>query len=110
MRWIILLALFQRYYWPTAISTMQSGKFVHTHVEVVGRVVYTRMQDDGDLHIKLANPADTTKWIIAECTPLLPCTRPTKGSLIRVRGISRLDPEHHWAEIHPVEYLWLAAP
>jgi len=62
MRLLLIALLLQRYYWPTAISTLQAGKAVHTHVEVVGRVVYTRTQDDGDLHIKIANPADTSKW------------------------------------------------
>lgn len=92
-----------RTYWPTAVSTLAAGRSVHTHVAVTGRVRFTRLEDDGDLHIRLDSPADTSKFIIAECIPALPCTRPARGSTITVKGISRFDPEHGWYEVHPVE-------
>lgn len=106
---IIALLLMQRTYWPTPIDTLWVGHQKHTHVAVTGRVAYTRTEDDGDLHIRLNSPTDSTKFVIAECIPALPCARPVKGSLITVWGISRFDPEHQWREVHPVES-WSAAP
>jgi hypothetical protein len=96
----------QRGYWPVTIDSMAIGRAKHTHVEVRGQVVYVRTQDDGDVHIKIANPwrlGTSYPFIIAECIPKLPCVRPRAGSDIIVRGISRKDPEHGWWEIHPVE-------
>jgi hypothetical protein len=92
-----------RYYWPTSIDTLWVGHQKHTHVAVTGRVAYTRTEDDGDLHIRLNSLTDSTKFVIAECIPALPCARPVTGRIITVRGISRLDVEHGWRECHPVE-------
>jgi hypothetical protein len=99
----------QRTYWPTPIDTLWVGHQKHTHVAVTGKVAYVRTEDDGDTHIRLNSLGDSTKFVIAECIPLIPCTRPTAGRVITVRGISRFDPEHLWREVHPVES-WALAP
>jgi hypothetical protein len=93
----------QRTYWPTPIDTLWVGHQRHTHIAVTGRVAYTATEGDGDLHIRLNSLTDSTKFIIAECIPQLPCARPVRGRVITVRGISRFDPEHAWRECHPVE-------
>lgn len=96
----------QRTYWTVTIDSAAIGRAKHTHVEIRGQVVYVRTQEDGDVHIKLANPwrlGTSYPFVIAECIPSLPCARPRAGSDIIVRGITRKDPEHGWWEIHPVE-------
>lgn len=98
---VVLLSL-QRFYWPTPLDTLAIGHQKHTHAEVRGTVVYVRREDDGDIHIKMTNPL-TGRFIIAECIPQLPCVPPKVGSVITVRGITRLDTEHGWRELHPVE-------
>lgn len=108
-----LLALedMQRYYWPTPLDSLAIGHAKHTHVEVRGTVVYARIEDDGDLHIRLADPWRTGTvypFVIAECIPSMPCVKPAVGADIIVRGVSRHDPEHGWWEIHPVES-WTSA-
>lgn len=102
----VVLLLAQRFYWPTPIDTLWVGHQKHTHVSVTGRVAYTRTEDDGDLHIRLNSLTDSTKYVVAECIPRLPCVRPLKGAVIVVQGISRYDIEHSWREIHPVENWW----
>lgn len=94
-----------RRYWVTSIDTLWIGHQKHTHTEVTGRVVYRRWEDDGDRHIKIASLSDSTKFIIAECIPALPCRAVSIGEIITVRGISRYDPEHDWREVHPVEWI-----
>jgi hypothetical protein len=99
-------ATISRTYWPTVLDTLAIGHAKHTHAEVRGQVVYVRTQEDGDVHIKLANPwrlGTSYPFVIAECIPQLPCAKPRVGADIIVRGITRWDPEHHWAELHPVE-------
>ena len=102
MLWLILFAL-QRTYWPTPIDTMWVGHQKHTHAAVTGRVAFCRSEDDGDRHIKLVSVTDSTKFIVAEIIPLIPLQCPKAGAIITVRGITRLDTEHLWREIHPVE-------
>lgn len=105
----MLLALsLSRTYWPVDLATYAQKGAVHTHIELTGYVTYTAFEDDGDLHIRLCDSPtvvgmDKAHCVIAECIPLLPCTRPTKGRQITVRGISRHDPEHNWQECHPLE-------
>ena len=99
LAWLLL-----RYYWPVTVAALASGSVKHTHVEVRGRVAYTRSEDDGDTHIKLRSLiAGDTSFVIAECIPKLPCRHPLAGEIITVRGISRRDGEHGWSEVHPVE-------
>lgn len=93
-----------RRYWPVPIDSLAVGRAKHTHVEVRGRVSAVRQEDDGDLHIVLQSLTSTT-FIVGECIPSLPCQRPRVGDTIRLRGISRRDPEHPWHEVHPVEAL-----
>lgn len=93
-----------RPYHATTISTLASGKVAWTHIEVRGQVAYVRAEPDGDTHIKLVDAwAPAGSFIICECTPKEPCTKPRTGADIIVRGISRRDPEHGWWEIHPIE-------
>jgi hypothetical protein len=93
----------QRTYWTVPLDTLAVGHLKHTHVEVRGQVAYVRSESDGDVHIKLVSPSNPARFIIVECIPRLPCARPTVGADIIVRGITRWDPEHGWAELHPVE-------
>lgn len=93
-----------RRYWLVPIDSLAVGRAKHTHVEVRGRVSAVRQEDDGDLHIVLQSLTSPT-FIVGECIPSLPCQRPRVGDTIRLRGISRRDPEHPWNEVHPVEAL-----
>ena len=103
MNFVWVLALLARYYWPVTVTALASGTARHTHVQVTGRVDYTRMEDDGDLHIRIRSTAGDSAFVIAECIPKLPCRRPAIGEIVTVQGISRRDPEHGWYEVHPVE-------
>lgn len=106
-----MLALFlaaclitSRPYWPVDLATYAANGTYHTHVQIDGYVNYTACEADGDLHIRLTPaPGQGAPFIIAECTPGQPCVRPALNSHIRVKGISRHDPEHMWNEVHPVE-------
>lgn len=95
-------------YWIVSLDSLAIGHVRHTHIETRGQVAYTRLEDDGDLHIRLANPLDSTHFFIAECIPRMPCTRPRAGADIIIRGIFRRDPEHSWYEIHPVDSWYYA--
>lgn len=97
----------QRTYWPVSLDSLSIGHVRHTHVEVRGKVApyYPKTESDGDRHIKLLSPSG--RFIIVECIPLLPspCAAVKAGQLLLVRGITRLDPEHGWYEIHPAEFI-----
>lgn len=102
------LQLYTRPYHHATVAQLAGGTFLYTHAELTGRVLWSRREADGDLHIKLVDSsatADTAIFIVAECIPLLPCQRPSARSVITVRGITRRDPEHKFYEIHPVEWL-----
>jgi hypothetical protein len=111
MNWLIWLVialhhqpLVQRTYWPTSIDSMWVGHQKHTHAAVTGIARTCRPEPDGDRHIKLESETDATKYIVAEIIPRLPQPCPIIGRKITVYGITRLDTEHSWREIHPVEY------
>lgn len=96
----------QRTYWKGNVSRMASHTFSHTHVRLDSVVVvYTAAEADSDFHVRVRDPRDTvwSHFIIAECIPAIPCTRPRVGDLVTVYGIMRYDAEHGWAELHPVE-------
>jgi hypothetical protein len=112
-----------RKYWPHTIAEFtaedpHAWHKMHTHVEVKGFVTYTVKEADGDTHIRLCDSAniktmDRKRCVVAECIPLLPCTKPPLGAHVQVDGISRFDAEgacaagaeHCWWEVHPVENL-----
>jgi hypothetical protein len=97
---LILFALSRPYH---KVTIAQMGATQWTHVEVTGKVTLVKTEADGDTHIRLS---DGQKFIVAECIPVLPCPRiPHVGEIITVRGVSRLDKEHGWYEVHPVESL-----
>lgn len=105
-----LLLQLSRIYWVATVPQLANPVFKHTHAAVVGVVAYTRIESDGDLHIRMVKDSaalgDTAAvFIIAECIPKLPCRRPRRGERITVKGITRDDFEHGWREIHPVEEL-----
>lgn len=77
-----------------------------THACVIGPVVYVRRQRDGDVHITLD---DGTAKVVAEIIPQVPLSRPRKGMVIRVCGVTRIDKHHGWPEIHPV-LSWTVEP
>jgi hypothetical protein len=78
----------QRTYWPVPLDSLAIGHVRHTHVEVRGEVIYVRSESDGDRHIKIADPWDHAKFIIAECIPRLPCIRPAVGAAVTAGGRS----------------------
>jgi hypothetical protein len=99
----------QRTYWPVSLDSLSIGRARHTHVEVRGVVApnYPKTESDGDRHIKLLSPSG--RYVIVECIPLLPtpCVGVKTGQTLVVRGITRLDPEHGWWEVHPAESITL---
>src|SRR5690349_16244207 len=99
---IPILWLLARFYWPTTVSVLASGTFRHTHVEVTAVVIRTRVEDDSDRHVWLRDLV-TRDSVLGECIPKLPCVLPKAGTKVKMRGISRRDPEHGWYEIHPIE-------
>lgn len=105
---LLQVAPVSRTYWPATVAQLASGTFRHTHVAVTGIVAYSRLEDDGDIHIRLV--ADTgAVFVVAEIIPALPMARPPNGKRITVYGIQRFDPEHGWREVHPTER-WMLAP
>lgn len=97
---------------PPIVAMTGSGRTYHvvplervaasqwTHIETCAPVVYVRHQADGDWHVTIARGAVK---VVVEIIPALPLPVPKKGQTIRVRGISRQDKDHLWAEIHPLE-------
>jgi hypothetical protein len=45
--------------------------------------------------------------VVVEIIPAIPLSPPRKGSIVRVRGISRFDKDHGWPEVHPAEHIWI---
>lgn len=115
MRWILLGLMIcaspagaQRGYWKVPLDSFALGKKLHTHIEITGVVApnFPVREADGDIHIKILSPLGTGRFIVAECIPKIPCPLlPRAGQTVTVRGVSRLDPEHGWREVHPVESL-----
>jgi hypothetical protein len=98
----------QRTYWHATIAQLAAGGYPHTHAELDSVVVdYVHAEADSDFHIRLRDPKDTvpSHFVVAECVPELPCRHPKLGETISVRGITRRDAEHGWAEIHAVEWM-----
>jgi hypothetical protein len=93
-----------RTYHPVALAAVAASRW--THVETCGPIVYLRRQADGDWHLTLD---DGTAKVVAEIMPTLPLAIPRKGWTIVVRGITRRDTDHMWAEVHPVE-AWRRVP
>ncbi len=108
--------IISRRYWIVPLDTLAIGHLKHTHVETTGRVKYCVWEDDWDRHIRLASLTDSTKFITVEWIPTWddsakvwrkPTVKcPPKDSIITVRGITRMDTEHLWAELHPAEMTW----
>lgn len=95
-----------RPYHPATVAQLASGTFPYTHAQITGRVIYTRLEEDGDLHIRLVDTSASAipDTIVGECLPALMCRRPATGSVVTIRGITRRDPEHRWWEVHPIEW------
>ena len=99
-------SIINRTYWIEDPAKFSKSGSVHTHVQITGWVVYTRYEEDGDLHIKVTPTKGAfTPFFIAECIPKLPCNKPNINSQVMIQGISRYDKEHNWWEIHPVEFI-----
>lgn len=89
-----------RRYWKVTIPGMHTTRY--THVQVEGKLLYTYIADDGDLHFRLED--EKGNRLTCEAIPTLPVPRPRPNRRIRVYGISRKDPWHgNKPEIHPVE-------
>jgi hypothetical protein len=102
MRILLVVLLLQRTYWPVPLDTLAIGHLKHTHVSTRGVVLYCRSETDGDRHIKLKS-LKTTRFIVGEVIPKIPFPCPKVGDTITLQGITRMDPEHAWAEVHPIE-------
>jgi hypothetical protein len=87
------------FYQHTTVEKLAAGRVHATRAEVTGRVTLVKKEGDRDLHIRVS---DGKHFIVAECMPQMPCTRPKVGDTVTVRGITRFDGEHKWWEIHPV--------
>lgn len=97
---LLLVAGPGRPYHPVPIAQLATTKW--THVRVCGLVTLVRKEADGDVHIRLADPAGA--FVVAEIIPAIPLPRPKRRQRICVEGISRIDKGHgHWPEVHPVE-------
>lgn len=94
-----------------AIADMPKNK--HTHVEVTGYVTRVRLEQDGDLHVRICDSPkvkgmDRKHCVVGELIESNPVKLPgfpyNTGDLIQMRGISRFDYEgnHNWWEVHPV--------
>lgn len=109
-----LAAAALRYYWPQDLATYASQGSSHTHIQLDGYVTYKASQYDGDYHIRVCdsptvigmNPA---RCVVCEITPSSSLARPAIRSHIRVQGVSRIDAEHRWREVHPLE-AWTTLP
>ena len=92
--------------WPRPDHPETVGTF-HTHVCVSGTVGLVRREPDGDLHVRLEDPAGTAgrDFVIVEEIPRLRVTgeRPRKGASVTACGVSRWDRRHRWPEVHPLE-------
>lgn len=103
---LLLMALLQagRLYWIVTVDDLARGRNFHTHVQITGRVALVKHEADGDTHIQISG-SDSSRWVVAECIPSLPCKLPRVGQIVTVKGISRFDGEHKFYEVHPVEEL-----
>jgi hypothetical protein len=96
-----------RNFYPVSIAALRAGKARHTHVHISGQVTGVIDETDGDIHVWLCDEnargaRDPQHCINTEIIPEFPLRRPKVGSMVRLNGISRLDPEHRWFEVHPV--------
>lgn len=84
---------------------------VHTHVCTTGVVTEVHKEADGDVHIRVEDPASPGAFIVAEIIPTLRpkdstvIRIPKKDNRIEVCGVTRYDKKHLWWELHPVERL-----
>jgi hypothetical protein len=72
-----------------------------THVVVDGLVTYRRRMKDGDWHVTIQDTGG--RLAVVEIIPAIPIDVPRKGARVRVWGISRVDFQHKWGEVHPAE-------
>lgn len=95
-----LVAAPSRPYHRVTVAQLASSKW--SHVQVEGLVTYVRTQADGDVHVTIE---DAGAIAVVEIIPAIPLPAPRKGQRIRVFGISRIDRDHAWPEVHPAERL-----
>jgi hypothetical protein len=93
-----LLLLLALTFHPVPVKGVQTTRW--THVRVCGRVALSKVEEDGDIHLRIEDGA--RHFIVAEIIPAVPLPRPALGARICVDGISRRDPGHGWWEVHPV--------
>lgn len=91
-----------------------------THVRFTAYVVAVIEEDDGDLHLRLSDGTVAAcrpmhyadgRCVVGEIRPDRRGTmpEPKRGDTVYVKGISRYDREHHWAELHPIDALAIVA-
>lgn len=89
-----------RTYHPVPLARLVDTKW--THVAVCGKVTLVKHEADGDVHIRMdVGP----RFVVAEIVDYKPLPPPKVGQTIVVKGVSRFDKTHGWAEVHPVEAL-----
>jgi hypothetical protein len=93
----------KRPYFLTKIADVPTTS--HTHVEIIGVVELSKVEADGDRHMRVGDGKGHA--VVCEAIPtLLPVTPfpvPQVGDRVRIRGISRFDLKHKWPELHPTE-------
>lgn len=103
--WLFLLAIVvSRPYHHETVDSMVRSR--HTHVQVAGTVTLVRREADGDIHFRISD--DKGRFVVCEIIPAISMAAPLKGQAVVVFGIRRVDTEHGWPEIHPVEK-WIEA-
>ena len=92
------------------LTKLAEGHWVRPRATVQGIVVFSKVEGDGDLHVRLRDPDGSDAFIVCERVPEFgPAGRPKPGDRIEVRGIVRFDGEHKWWEVHPVLF-WKTVP
>jgi hypothetical protein len=86
-------------YPSVSLDKIASGKWVRPRAKITGAVTLVRVEDDGDVHIRLA---EGSKFLVLEIIPELKIRPPKVGDTITAWGVVRWDGEHRWAELHPL--------
>ncbi len=97
MMWWLLLLLQQphRLYHRETIEQLAAGRVPWPYVETTGRVRLVRLEDDGDLHIKLSG---VTAYVVLE---VIPCNRARSREYQRRKRRDELHPLLGWEAVPP---------
>ena len=112
MKLLLLTALASVTFWTVQPTQQALKASLHTHVQVTGVIQRKYTEADGDIHIWICTSltAANTTCVLGEVIPELKLAIPPIGTLVKVQGIARRDPEHQWFEIHPVTSISIVTP